>query len=175
MKKFEPLFNGIAAAFVIGVLALLTFESPLGVWLMFSFGSTALILFVFHESEFAKPKNVFFGHLISVVVGISFNHYMGISFISLGLSVGFCVTIMMYLKIVHPPAAANPLIALFADVSYEFILFPVVTGSIVLIVLSYIINRFILGRRLNMKRFNSTPRSKNLKPKRKKTKKNMEA
>ena len=174
MKKFEPLFNGIAAAFVIGVLALLTFESPLGVWLMFSFGSTALILFVFHESEFAKPKNVFFGHLISVVVGISFNHYMGISFISLGLSVGFCVTIMMYLKIVHPPAAANPLIALFADVSYEFILFPVVTGSIVLIVLSYIINRFILGRRLNMKRFNSTLRSKNLKPKRKKTKKNME-
>ena len=174
MKKFEPLFNGIAAAFVIGVLALLTFESPLGVWLMFSFGSTALILFVFYESEFAKPKNVFFGHLISVVVGISFNHYMGISFISLGLSVGFCVTIMMYLKIVHPPAAANPLIALFADVSYEFILFPVVTGSIVLIILSYIINRFILGRRLNIKKFNSTPRSKNLKPKRKKTKKNME-
>jgi len=174
MKKFEPLFNGIAAAFVIGVLALLTFESPLGVWLTFSFGSTALILFVFYESEFAKPKNVFFGHLISVVVGISFNHYMGISFISLGLSVGFCVTIMMYLKIVHPPAAANPLIALFADVSYEFILFPVVTGSIVLIILSYIINRFILGRRLNIKKFNSTPRSKNLKPKRKKTKKNME-
>ena len=174
MKKLEPLFNGLSAAFVIGVLSLLTFESPLGVWLMFSFGSTALILFVFHESDFAKPKNVFFGHLISVLIGISFNHYMGISFISLGLSVGFCVTIMMYLKIVHPPAAANPLIALFADVSYEFILFPVVTGSIVLIILSYIINRFILGRRLNIKKFNSTPRSKNLKPKRKKTKKNME-
>jgi CBS-domain-containing membrane protein len=172
MKKLEPLFNGLAAAFVIGVLSLLTFESPLGVWLMFSFGSTALILFVFYESDFAKPKNVFFGHLISVLIGISFNHYMGISFISLGLSVGFCVTIMMYLKITHPPAAANPLIALFADVSYEFVLFPVVAGSVALIILSFIINRFILGREPSKIKSNSAPRLKRLKSKRKKTKKN---
>jgi CBS-domain-containing membrane protein len=170
MKKLDPIFNGLAAAFVIGALALLTFESPLGVWLMFSFGSTALILFVYHDSEFAKPKNVFFGHLISIVIGILFNHYMGISFVSLGLSVGLCVTLMMYLKVVHPPAAANPLIALFADVSYDFILFPVVSGSIVLIVLSSFINRSLLGR----KPPNLILQSKRLKSTRRKTKKNKE-
>ena len=168
MKKLDPIFNGLAAAFVIGALALLTFESPLGVWLMFSFGSTALILFVYHDSEFAKPKNVFFGHLISVLIGISFNHYMGISAISLGLSVALCVTLMMYLKIVHPPAAANPIIALFADVSFEFILFPVISGCIVLIVSSSFINRTILERKPS----NLILRSKNLRSKRKKTKKN---
>jgi CBS-domain-containing membrane protein len=70
MKTLEPVLNGLAAAFVIGVLSLLTFDSPLGVWLMFSFGSSALILFIFHDSEFARPKNVFFGHLISIIVGI---------------------------------------------------------------------------------------------------------
>tara|TARA_B110000967_G_C18677200_1_gene456151 strand:+ start:144 stop:656 length:513 start_codon:yes stop_codon:yes gene_type:complete len=170
MKKFEPLFIGLAVAFVIGVLSLLTFESPLGVWLMFSFGSTALILFVFYDNEFARAKNVFFGHLISIVIGILFNHYMGISFVSLGLSVGVCVTLMMYLKIIHPPAAANPLIALFADVSYEFILFPVVAGSVVLIFLSYLINNFIFGRKIKVKKSSSILRSKSLKSKRKKTK-----
>jgi|TARA_B110000211_G_scaffold206154_1_gene240915 CBS-domain-containing membrane protein len=170
MKKFEPLFIGLAVAFVIGVLSLLTFESPLGVWLMFSFGSTALILFVFYDNEFARAKNVFFGHLISIVIGILFNHYMGISFVSLGLSVGVCVTLMMYLKIIHPPAAANPLIALFADVSYEFILFPVVAGSVVLIFLSYLINRFIFGKKIKVKKSSSILRSKSLKSKRKKTK-----
>tara|TARA_B100000767_G_scaffold59081_1_gene54841 strand:+ start:1748 stop:2263 length:516 start_codon:yes stop_codon:yes gene_type:complete len=170
MKKFEPIFNGLSVALVISVLALLTFESSFGVWLMFSFGSSALILFVYYDSEFAQPKNVFFGHLISVVIGILFNHYMGISFASLGLSVGLCVTLMMYLKIVHPPAAANPLIALFADVSYDFILFPVVSGSIVLIVLSSFINRSVLGR----KPTNLMLRSKRLKIRRKRTKKNME-
>ena len=175
MNLSEPIFTGIAAAFVVGVLALLTFESPYGVWLMFSFGSTALILFVFHDSEFARAKNIFFGHLISIIIGISFNQFLCISFISLGLSVGLCVTIMMYLKIVHPPAAANPLIALFADVSYDFILFPVMSGSVVLIVLGYLINTFILGRKVALKKSNLKARSKSLKLKRKKTKKNREA
>ena len=167
MKKFEPIYNGLSVALVICVLSALTFESSVGVWLMFSFGSTALILFVFYDSEFAKAKNIFFGHLISIIIGISFNQFMGMSFISLGLSVGFCVTIMMYLKIVHPPAAANPIIALFADVSYDFILFPVMSGSIALIILSSFINRSILGRKPS----NLIIRSRNLKSKRKKTKK----
>jgi len=171
MKTFAPIVNGLSAAFVIGVLSLLTFDSPLGVWLLFSFGSSSLILFVFHDSEFAKAKNVFFGHLISIIIGISFNNFMGISFISLGLSVGLSVTLMMYFKIIHPPAAANPLIALFADVSYEFILFPVITGSVVLIILSYLINRYIL-RRFSAKKTNLKKQLKSLKLKRKNSKKN---
>jgi CBS-domain-containing membrane protein len=170
MKNFEPLSNGLSVAFVICVLSALTFDSSVGVWLTFSFGSSALILFVFHDSEFAKAKNVFFGHLISIFIGIVFNQYMGISTISLGLSVGLCITVMMYLKIVHPPAAANPLIALFADVSYDFILFPVVAGSVVLIVLSSFINRNILGRKSKKNKFNLVNKSKNLKIKRKMTK-----
>ena len=163
MKKFEPLYNGLSVAFVICVLSVLTFDSSIGVWLTFSFGSTALILFVFHDSDFSKAKNVFFGHLVSIIIGILFNQYMGISAISLGLSVGLCVTVMMYLNIVHPPAAANPLIALFADVSYDFILFPIVSGSIVLIVLSSFINRTVLGRKPS----NLKLKLKNLRQKRK--------
>jgi len=170
MKIFDPLYNGLSVAFVICVLSVLTFNSSVGVWLTFSFGSTALILFVFHDSEFSKAKNVFFGHLVSIIIGILFNQYMGISAISLGLSVGLSVTLMMYLKIVHPPAAANPLIALFADVSYDFILFPVVSGCVVLIVLSSFINRTILGR----KPTNLTLQSKYSKSKRKRTRKNTE-
>ena len=170
MKKFDPISNGLSVALVICILSALTFDSSVGVWLIFSFGSSALILFVFHDSEFAKAKNVFFGHLVSAIVGILFNQYIGISAISLGLSVGICVTLMMYLKIVHPPAAANPLIALFADVSYDFILFPVVSGCVVLIVLSSFINRTILGR----KPTNLTLQSKYSKSKRKRTRKNTE-
>ena len=101
-KKLEPLINGLSAALVIALLALLTFEAPFGVLLVFSFGSSALILFVFYDSEFAQPKNIFFGHLISIIIGILINELVGISFISLGLSVGICVSIMMYLRIIHP-------------------------------------------------------------------------
>ena len=107
-KKIEPLINGLSAGLVVSLLALLTFKANFGVFLVFSFGSSALIIFVFYDSEFAQPKNIFFGHLISIIIGILINKLTGISFISLGLSVGLCVSIMMYLKILHPPAAANP-------------------------------------------------------------------
>ena len=36
----------------------------------------------------------------------------------------------------HPPAASNPLVALFMDLSFDYILFPVMTGTIVIILLS---------------------------------------
>ncbi len=145
-KYFEPLVTGTAASIIIGILSFLSFETSTGFWLMFSFGSTTLIVLIFYESEFAQPTNIFFGHLLGIIVGILFNEFLGISFITLGLSVGTTVTLMMYLKIIHPPAAANPLIALFADVSLNYIIFPVLVGSIVIIFLTILINRFILKR-----------------------------
>ena len=145
-KKLDPVVAGISASIIIGVLAFLSFETSTGFWLIFSFGSTTLIVLVFYESEFAQPPNIFFGHLLGIIVGIIFNKFFGISFITLGLSVGTTVMLMMYLKIIHPPAAANPLIALFADVSLNYIIFPVLTGSVLIIFLTVLINEFVLKR-----------------------------
>ena len=152
-KKFEPILAGVFAAVIIGILSYLSFETSTGFWLMFSFGSTTLIVLVFYESEFAQPTNIFFGHLLSIIIGILFNEFAGMSFISLGLSVGVATTLMMYFKITHPPAAANPLIAMFADVSLNYILFPVIIGSISIILLSLIFNRLILKRNYPRKWF----------------------
>ena len=146
LKKLEPIIAGISASIIIGVLAFLSFETSTGFWLMFSFGSTTLIILVFYNSEFAQPANIFFGHLLAIVIGILYNEFFGISYLSLGLAVGTTVTLMMYFKIIHPPAAANPLIALFADVSLDYIVFPVMVGSILIILLSVVINKYILKR-----------------------------
>ena len=89
---------------------------------------------------------IFFWSLIGIIIGILFNEFFGISFIALGLSVGTTVTLMMYFKVIHPPAAANPLIALFADVSLNYVIFPVIVGSVAIIFLSILINKFILKR-----------------------------
>ena len=146
LKKLEPLLAGLFASVIIGILSFLSFETSTGFWLMFSFGSTSLIVLVFYDSEFAQPANVFFGHLLAIIIGIIFNEFFGMSYLTLGLSVGTTVTLMIYFKIIHPPAAANPLIALFADVSLSYIVFPVVVGSIFIIILSVIINRYLLKR-----------------------------
>ena len=152
-KKLEPLFVGLFASIIIGLLSFLSFETSTGFWLMFSFGSTSLIVLVFYDSEFAQPTNIFFGHLLAIIIGILFNEFIGMSYLTLGLSVGSTVTLMMYLKIIHPPAAANPLIALFADVSLSYIVFPVIIGSILIIILSVVINRYLLKRNYPLRWF----------------------
>ena len=53
----------------------------------------------------------------------------------------------------HPPAASNPIVALFMDLSFDYVLFPVVTGSIIIIFMSVIINKFILKRNYPTKWF----------------------
>ena len=73
-KNIEPIASGISAALVIGVLAFLTLKTSAGVWLMFSFGATVFIVFVLYNLETAQPKSIFFGHLVSVLVGIIFKY-----------------------------------------------------------------------------------------------------
>ena len=145
-EKIIPIILGLSAAFIIGVLAFLSFETPYGYWLVFSFGATTFSILVFYQADMAQPKNVFFGHLVSITIGILFNEIFGMSFITLGLAVGFALALMMYFKVEHPPAAANPLIALLSDVSFEFIFLPVVAGTTVIIILSILINRYLLKR-----------------------------
>ena len=152
-KKFEPIVAGISAAIVISILAYLTLETSSGIWLMFSFGATVFLVFVLYDLDTAQPKNIFFGHLISILVGIIFNETVGLSFYSLGLSVGIAVVLMVYFKVMHPPAASNPLVALTMDLSFDFILFPVITGTIIIILMSVLINRIILKRNYPKKWF----------------------
>ena len=152
-KNLEPIVSGFSAAIVIGVLAFLTLRTSAGIWLMFSFGATVFIVFVLYNLETAQPKNIFFGHLVSLLVGIIFNETIGFSFYSLGLSVGIAVTLMVYLNIMHPPAASNPLVVLFTDVSYNYIVFPVIVGTIAIILMSVFINKIILKRNYPTKWF----------------------
>ena len=152
-KNSEAIISGIAAAFVISVLAFLTLETSLGIWLMFSFGATVFLVFVLYDLETAQPKNIFFGHLISILVGVIINEIFGYSFFTLGVSVGLAVVLMVYFKVMHPPAASNPIVALSMDLSFDFILFPVITGSLAIILMSIFINKIILKRKYPKKIF----------------------
>jgi len=152
-KNLEPIVSGISAAIVISILGFFTLETTAGVWLMFSFGATVFLVFVLYHLETAQPKNIFFGHLISIIVGIIINETIGLSFYSLGLSVGIAIILMVYFKVMHPPAASNPLAALFMDLSFDYILFPVIAGTIVIILSSILINKIILKRKYPKKFF----------------------
>ena len=138
---------GIFSAFTIGILAVLTYKSALGLFIAASFGSSMVLLFGFPESPFAQPKNVFFGHLITALVGVVFVTLIPLPiYINIALAVGVGIFLMILLNVVHPPAGGNPIIVIIGGVSYDYLLSPIITGSIVILVFGVILNRFILKK-----------------------------
>tara|TARA_Y100000590_G_scaffold51010_1_gene53699 strand:- start:374 stop:883 length:510 start_codon:yes stop_codon:yes gene_type:complete len=159
---WPPLLGGIGAAVTITILAYITFNSVLsgtnyGLWIAASFGSSVVVVFGYPENEFAQPKNVLFGHILCTFVGIIFVTLFKISqdrsifFLAIGLAVGISVMLMMIFKITHPPAGGNTIVVMIAQESFQFLLFPIITGAITIIFGGIIYNRFILKKKYPLK------------------------
>ena len=143
----QSFFAGIFSIFTIGVLTALTYKTELGVFIIASFGSSMVLLFGYPESPFAQPKNVFFGHLLTALVGMFFLHFIPLPlFIIIPLAVGFGVGLMILLNVTHPPAGGNPIIVIIGSVSIDYLLSPVISGSIIIIIFAIILNRLILKK-----------------------------
>ena len=70
----------------------------------------------------------------------------GLLEISVGGAVGFGVGLMIFLNVTHPPAGGNPIIVIMGSVSPDYLLNPVISGSIIILGFGIIINRFILKK-----------------------------
>ena len=148
----KALFAGLFSAFTIGVLTVLTYKSTLGLFLAGSFGSSMVLLFGFPESPFAQPRNVFFGHFVTTLVGIIFVNLIPLPiYINIALAVGTGIFFMILLDVVHPPAGGNPVMVIIGSVSYDYLLFPIITGCFIIILLAIIINKFILKKNYPLK------------------------
>ena len=152
------MLGGIGAAVTITILTYITFESVLsgtnyGLWLTASFGSSVVVVFGYPNNEFAQPKNVLLSHIVCTLVGIIFVTLFKISqdrsifFLAIGIAVGISVMLMMIFKIAHPPAGGNTIVVIMAQESFQFLLFPIITGAVTIIIGGVIYNRFILKKK----------------------------
>ena len=143
----QSILAGVFSIITIGILTLLTYKTELGIFLIASFGSSMVLLYGYPESPFAQPKNVFFGHLITAIVGLIILNFVQLPiFITIPAAVGFGVGLMILFNVTHPPAGGNPIIVIVGSVSFDYLFSPVITGSIIIILSAIIINRFILKK-----------------------------
>ena len=150
MNKDNIIKSSLAAlcSFItIGVLTVLTYKTELGIFLIASFGSSMVVLYGYPESPFAQPKNIFFGHLLTSLVGMICLYTLPLpSFILIPLAVGLGVGFMILLNVTHPPAGGNPVIIILGSVSYDYLFSPIITGTIIILLFGVIINKYILKK-----------------------------
>ncbi|MDQ0972380.1 CBS-domain-containing membrane protein [Neobacillus niacini] len=128
--------GGTITIFILSLLAIST-SSP---WLIASFGASCVLAFSLWNSPLSQPRNIIGGHFISTLVGIMVYHVFGNEPWSLALGVGLAISLMMLTKTTHPPAGADPIIVIIGSHTWEYLFTPVLSGSIVIVLVALLIN-----------------------------------
>lgn len=129
-------FGGFIAIASIGYLTK-SFDNLL---VMGSFGASCVLIFGFHKSPFSQPRNVIFGHFISTFTGLFFLHFIGNEWWSMALALAFALSLMQITRTVHPPAGSNPLIVFLLNAQFEYLIFPSLMGSVILVLVALFYN-----------------------------------
>ena len=89
---------------------------------------------------------------MTALVGVIFVNFIPLPiYINIALAVGVGIFFMIFLNVVHPPAGGNPVMVIIGSVSYEYLLFPIISGCFVIIILAILINKFILKKNYPLK------------------------
>ena len=114
--------------------------------LMAPFGATCVLAFGVSESPLAQPRNIIGGHLLSTFIGLVCLQLFGQHWWVMAIAVATSIAGMQFTRTVHPPAGADPLVVILSSSSWNFLLTPVLLGSIALVLCAVLFNNLISDR-----------------------------
>ena len=130
------------------------------VYLIGSFGASSVLIYGIIESPFSQPRNLIGGHLVSAFVGVTvnilFHHTL---YLAAPLAVSLSIVCMQITKTLHPPGGATALIAItsskkITDLGYWYLLYPVLTGVLILFFTALLFNNMTSSRSYPLYRSN---------------------
>jgi len=131
---------GTGGAIAIATLVILGHATD-NLLLMAPFGATCVLMFSLPASPLSQPANVIGGHIISITIGLALHSFLPLDWWSMGLAVGIAITAMSILRVTHPPAGADPLVVFLSSPGWDYLIFPVAIGSIVLVITAWIFHK----------------------------------
>jgi CBS domain-containing membrane protein len=155
VDSVENFWSFVGAFLGVGLIAFL--QSALSetdnLFLIGSFGASAVLIFGAIQSPLAQPRNLVGGHLISALLGVTiYQIFPNIIWLTAPVAVGLSIISMQITKTLHPPGGATALIAVIGsekikDLGYWFVLTPVASGVFILLAVALVFNNLTPNRK----------------------------
>jgi CBS-domain-containing membrane protein len=150
----EHIWTFVSSSIGIGIIGLGTSYFLPGsdnLFLISSFGASSVLIYGVINSPLAQPRNLIGGHVLSAVIGVSLNYLIQEVWVAAALAVSISIVVMQITKTLHPPGGATALIAVIGsdkikDMGYLYVLSPILTGVLVLLVVALIFNNITAQR-----------------------------
>ncbi|MBI4966996.1 MAG: HPP family protein [Rhodospirillales bacterium] len=130
----------------LGGLLALALVGALGEWsglpmLAAPLGASAVLLFALPDSPLSQPINLIGGHGLATLLGLVLDHLLPPSGWSIALAVGLVIGLLGALRLMHPPAGADPILVMMLHPDWSFLLTPVLAGAVTLVLVGLIVHR----------------------------------
>ncbi|RLC22691.1 MAG: HPP family protein, partial [Deltaproteobacteria bacterium] len=129
------------------------FEYTDFVFIVGSFGASAVLIYGAVKSPLAQPRNLIGGHIISAIIGVATYKLFGnhLWFAS-AFSVATAIAVMHGTKTLHPPGGATALIAVIGsqkihDLGFYYVLRPIGIGAFIMLIIALLVNNLCKSRR----------------------------
>lgn len=154
VNNVEHFWSFMGAFLGIGIIAFLqsNFTDADQLFLIGSFGASSVLIYGAIQSPLAQPRNLVGGHVISTLIGITIAKFLpDVIWLTAPLAVALSIVVMQVTKTLHPPGGASALIAVIGsekvkDLGYWFVLSPVLSGTLILLLVALIFNNVTSSR-----------------------------
>jgi CBS-domain-containing membrane protein len=123
------------------------------VFLIGSFGASAVLIYGAVRSPLAQPRNLVGGHLISAVIGVAAWQLLGSApWLAAAFAVATAIAAMHATRTLHPPGGATALIAVIGsdkihNLGLLYVVFPVATGVVIMLIVALVVNNIAGSRK----------------------------
>ena len=166
LVDYKEHFWSFIGAFVgIGLIAFLQSKFLIdqeNILLIGSFGASSVLIYGEIQSPLAQPRNLIGGHVISAFIGVTmFKLFPDMMWFTASLAVALSIVLMQVTKTMHPPGGATALIAVIGTekvkaLGYLYVIAPVFTGVMILLLVALIFNNITSHRRYPSKKMTKT-------------------
>ena len=151
-EAFWALVGSAAGLGLCAIISNAFFAPHDSVFLIGSFGASAVLVYAASTSPFSQPRNLLGGHMLSAFVGVASFRMLGGGTVAVSAGVSLAIALMVLTHTVHPPGGATALIAITGgdkvhNLGFLFVLVPVGAGALVLLTVALLVNNLSRHRR----------------------------